>query len=115
METNEILTERGSIYGAFEDNARITQAMYIAAMTGTNVDILAHAHREAIHMILHKISRIVNGNPNHVDSWDDIAGYAKLVSNYIQDLPQPGTVKYNPSMPIKPISEAEKDEKGHYL
>ena len=30
-------------------------------------------------MILHKISRIVNGDPNYKDSWTDIIGYAKLV------------------------------------
>ena len=32
-------------------------------------------------MIAHKLGRIVNGDPNYADSWDDIAGYAKLVSD----------------------------------
>jgi hypothetical protein len=35
--------------------------------------------REALDMILHKIARIVNGNPNETDHWHDIAGYATLV------------------------------------
>jgi hypothetical protein len=30
-------------------------------------------------MITHKISRILNGDPNYDDSWRDIAGYAMLV------------------------------------
>ncbi len=34
-------------------------------------------------MIAHKIGRIVSGNPNVQDHWDDIAGYAKLASNEI--------------------------------
>ena len=30
-------------------------------------------------MIVHKIGRILAGNPNHSDHWHDIAGYATLV------------------------------------
>ena len=29
-------------------------------------------------MILHKIGRILAGDPNHKDHWVDIAGYANL-------------------------------------
>jgi len=31
-----------------------------------------------------KLSCIVNGNPDKVDSWVDIAGYATLVSDRLQ-------------------------------
>lgn len=34
--------------------------------------------REALDMIAVKISRILSGDPNHADHWDDIAGYAYL-------------------------------------
>jgi Domain of unknown function (DUF6378) len=34
--------------------------------------------REALDMILAKIARIVSGDPNHPDHWQDIAGYAEL-------------------------------------
>jgi len=36
------------------------------------------AQGEAIHMICVKLARIVCGDPNHADHWDDIAGYARL-------------------------------------
>jgi len=39
-------------------------------------------------MIAHKIGRIINGDPDYDDSWVDIAGYAKLVSDRLQ-----GTVR----------------------
>jgi hypothetical protein len=39
---------------------------------------------QALDMIATKISRIVNGNPNHTDSWTDIAGYATLVADRLQ-------------------------------
>ena len=41
---------------------------------------------EALDMIVHKIARIVNGDPNYSDSWVDIAGYAKLVSDRLEGI-----------------------------
>jgi hypothetical protein len=35
-------------------------------------------------MIAHKIGRILNGDPDYIDSWDDIAGYAKLVADRLR-------------------------------
>jgi hypothetical protein len=35
-------------------------------------------------MIAHKISRIVNGDANYMDSWIDIVGYAQLVIDKLQ-------------------------------
>jgi hypothetical protein len=37
--------------------------------------------REALEMIATKIGRILNGNRDHIDSWHDIAGYAKLIEH----------------------------------
>jgi len=37
-------------------------------------------------MILHKIARIVNGDPDYTDSWHDIAGYAKLVEDRLNGI-----------------------------
>ena len=34
-------------------------------------------------MIAVKIARILNGDPNHFDSWIDIAGYATLAAELI--------------------------------
>jgi len=42
---------------------------------------LAHDQAESLDMIIHKIGRIVNGNPDVVDHWLDIAGYAQLVAD----------------------------------
>ena len=32
----------------------------------------------------HKLGRIINGNPDKVDHWTDIAGYAKLVADRLE-------------------------------
>ena len=39
---------------------------------------------EALEMIVHKMARIVNGNPDNADSWLDIAGYAMLVADRLE-------------------------------
>jgi hypothetical protein len=35
-------------------------------------------------MIATKASRVLQGDPNHADSWADIAGYAQLVAERLQ-------------------------------
>lgn len=77
------LTERGDRYGKFKDQAKISQsfkdALHRAKLfSGKELD---PDMQEALEMILHKIARIINGDPHYVDSWHDIAGYAKLVED----------------------------------
>lgn len=81
-----ILDERAENYGKFIDGAEVMQMLkrlvhgYIE-QRGTQ---LAFDQREAIDMIVHKLGRIINGNPDHVDSWRDIAGYATLVADRLE-------------------------------
>ena len=76
----QILTERGKRYGEFAGHANITQALKDSMRQMRNWETLEDDQKEALEMISHKIGRILNGDPNWQDSWDDIAGYAKLVS-----------------------------------
>lgn len=81
-----ILNERGVIYGAFRDNARLAQALK-RAMAEQAQDLgktFADDQWEALEMISTKISRIVTGDPESVDQWDDIAGYATLVADRLR-------------------------------
>ena len=81
-----ILDDRAQDYGKFIQGAEIMQMLkrmvhnYIEAR-GTK---LAFDQREAIDMIIHKLGRIINGNPDKVDTWVDIAGYAKLVADRLE-------------------------------
>jgi hypothetical protein len=73
------LAERGTRYGAFEDQAIISQAL-LDVMEGTlNWKGLTADQKQALVNIAGKIGRILNGDPNYADSWHDIAGYATLV------------------------------------
>lgn len=81
-----ILNNRAKQYGKFIDGAEIMQMTkrlihnYVE-QRGTS---LAFDQLEAIDMIIHKLGRIVNGNPDKVDHWNDIAGYATLVSDRLK-------------------------------
>lgn len=81
MNTEEILAERGARYGVFADQAAIAQELKDVIRATKNFPFLAPDQREALEMVAHKVGRILNGDPNYADSWDDIAGYTKLVAN----------------------------------
>lgn len=78
------LAERQSTYGSFEDVAFVTENI-INVLKKCNYDYMPHAHKMALYMIASKMARIVNGDFNHLDSWHDIGGYAKLIENLIKE------------------------------
>ena len=85
---NGILNERARVYGAFEDNARVAQGLkrVMAEHARAKDRTFADDQWEALEMIASKISRIVNGNPDSVDQWDDIAGYATLIADRLRGI-----------------------------
>lgn len=78
---SEILAERGSRYGDFADQAEISQAMKKVMWASPKWGALKDDQKEALEMAVHKISRILNGDPDYVDSWVDVVGYSQLVVN----------------------------------
>ncbi len=81
----QTLKERGERYGDFLEHSAVTQQMKHACTTGKSYTKLSPAQKESLDMICHKIGRIVNGDPNHADSWHDIAGYSKLAEDSIKN------------------------------
>ena len=80
MDTETLLQERSKTHGDFTEHARLTQALKAVWVSAPSYIQTTDIEREAVEMILHKIGRIGAGNPHYQDHWDDIAGYAKLVS-----------------------------------
>ncbi len=74
-----ILAERAAKYGSFASQAAFAQYLKTTLHEHRNWDELRDSQKEALEMIMHKISRILNGDPNYDDSWRDIAGYAELI------------------------------------
>lgn len=86
-ELSSTLKERGNRYGEFSRIAEKVQEMEDILLAGYNNDCpsvrarVRPVHREAIHMILHKLARIAEGDPEYADNWHDIAGFAKLAED----------------------------------
>lgn len=82
---DETLAERQAQYGCFEDVAFATESIMgiLSKVRGNELQDLPHTHRMALYMIASKMARIVNGDFNHLDSWHDIGGYAKLIEKLI--------------------------------
>jgi hypothetical protein len=85
MDVTKTLEQRGGRYGTFEANAKITQLLMRVLSTGTNFELLSDVHKEAYHMILHKIGRSVNGDPWYDDNMHDVIGYANLLEDFIKE------------------------------
>ena len=83
---DETLDARAQDYGKFKDGAALMQAIKrtLADHARMHNKTFADDQWEALEMIVHKIGRIVNGNPDKVDHWVDIAGYAKLIADRLQ-------------------------------
>lgn len=83
--TEQILNERSKTHGEFHTHASMAQALKHVVRNSPNSDRLSQVQMEGLDMILHKVARVLNGDPNHVDHWDDIAGYAELVARELRD------------------------------
>lgn len=81
---DSVLQERGSRYGEFINNANVSQDLKCIMEQSTNWNNMDNDMREALHMIAHKISRILEGDYSYDDSWVDIAGYSTLVAERLQ-------------------------------
>ena len=85
-DVDAVLDSRAQDYGKFIEGAEIMQML--KRLVHNHIDQrnkqLAFDQREALDMIIHKIGRIINGNPDKVDNWVDIAGYAKLVADRLE-------------------------------
>ncbi len=86
-----VLAERGSRYGEFVDHAEVTQLIKSAMRFGDNWEDLDDDVKECLEMIAHKIGRILNGDPEYIDSWTDIIGYTRLVEKRLIAQAEPKT------------------------
>lgn len=78
----DVLNERQKTHGDYADHARITQELKYVMRLHDYHD-LSDCQKETLEMIAHKIGRILAGDPNHVDHWTDIAGYATLIERQL--------------------------------
>lgn len=86
----DILDERGKRYGQFINQAGIAQGLHAVLQYGMQISGKTRQdfhvdELEAVNMIVNKLARIYNGDPHYSDSWRDIAGYATLVADRLDN------------------------------
>jgi hypothetical protein len=90
QDVNSILNVRAENYGKFKDGAALMQSIKRAMSehAARHGKTFADDQWEALEMIVHKMARIINGNPDVVDHWVDIAGYATLIADRLEGNPR---------------------------
>jgi hypothetical protein len=83
-DVDQILGERGNRYGTFESNARTCQLLKNVLHSQEGWYRLSYVQREAVEMMMHKISRLVNGDATYLDTVVDIAGYNQLMLEHMR-------------------------------
>jgi len=76
----QTLTKRGHKYGDYKEMARCAQHLKEVVRQFRN-PVMDEYKQESLEMICLKMARILCGDHNYFDSWHDIEGYAKLVSD----------------------------------
>ena len=78
MTVEATLAERGKSYGEFRDGAKIAMDMFAIVTAAPSYAAMTADKQYAAFMVCAKLARLLNGDPEHRDSWLDIAGYAQL-------------------------------------
>ena len=85
-----LLADRTKTHGVFANHAVMAQTLKRTmrededGLTTEAWTALDDDMAEALEMIQHKIARVLNGDPQHIDHWDDICGYSKLVADRLR-------------------------------
>lgn len=73
------LEQRARTYGSYKFGSVIAQSLKDEMRKAPGFVRLSPYQQYSLEMVQNKVARILNGDPNYVDSWLDIAGYAQLV------------------------------------
>lgn len=82
-----LLDQRGQTHGDYRAmSTRIQQIKAIMRMGSKWVD-MPEPQKEALELIATKIGRIIEGDPEFKDHWDDLSGYAAKASEFCRKGP----------------------------
>src|SRR5215204_7671381 len=78
MRPDEIIASNVETHGDFSTTAQIAQALKRIARACAGWEKLRDEQKESLDLQHTKQARILSGDPEHANHWDDIAGYALL-------------------------------------
>ena len=78
MEINVSLSKKEKTHGIYKETASLSQSIKDVMRSGRNWQNMNDQQKESLECIAMKLARLLNGNKDHRDHWDDVAGYATL-------------------------------------
>jgi hypothetical protein len=106
------LQVRETRYGDFSENALYAQRIKEIMRITRAWPALQPFQREALELIASKIGRMLSGDPNYVDNWHDLAGYATLVEQRLGAEPCPADTTSSTKKPTKSSPPSSKSERS---
>lgn len=79
MTIETILAERGATYGEYAEGTKIAMDLFAIMQAAPSYPAMSAGQQYAVMMICVKLARLLNGDPNHIDSWTDASAYCLLV------------------------------------
>ena len=77
----DVLMEREKTHGSYTWTSKISQNIKDTLRTGLRWHEMTPSQSEALDNIATKMARIVSGDPEFKDHWEDIEGYARLIND----------------------------------
>lgn len=110
-ELEQTIAQRRGRYGPLIESGEVAMKLedYLRSLPGW--ERLAYDQREALAMVMHKISRIMCGDPDYDDSWVDIAGYVQNVVNRLREAQKVTALMESLKKPGQEPSQAIPQEK----
>ena len=87
--TMNIINERAKTHGDYKSTAAWSQSLKDMFRSSGNWNTMTDGQKEALEMIAVKLARLLNGNPQFPDHWDDLAGYGQLGAASIESGERP--------------------------
>ena len=81
MNIDDLLRDKETTHGHFDDTATIAQTLKAVMRRGKNWESLTNPSKEALELIATLAARILNGDATDPEHWNGIAGYARLRAN----------------------------------
>jgi hypothetical protein len=78
----ELTDQRQKTHGSYAATSALAVKLVAALLNSRPA--LKPAQLHALDMICVKLARIASGDPNHIDHWQDIAGYASLAVEHLK-------------------------------
>ena len=80
MNTEQLLQNRQCSHGDYPSKSEYIQKMKSLTRSQTGWSKLTSSQKESLDNIFQKVGRVITGDNNFKDHWDDISGYATLIS-----------------------------------